>query len=415
MGTKREGISRRQFIGAAAGVSSAALLGSYAGLSSRSATGATTNELSNERFDFRGKHQAGVTTPSQASAIVAAFDITVQGRDELLSIFKTLTNEIEPLTQSEEIRERNSAFAPHDNLINGTNPPADGLTVTVSVGSSLFDGRYDLENRKPKQLEKMPHFPNDNINPTRSHGDLLVQICAHHAETCHRALRIIMRATRSGLVLKWLEQGFIQPNKLGHGKSSTRNLLGFKDGTANINAKVEDLMDELVWVQGTDDEPDWTIGGTYVVARSIRSFVEHWDRTSLTEQEQIIGRRKSAGEPIGSKNEDDTPIFHKNPHGRQIKMDAHIRLANPRESSTEKNRILRRGYNYSRGFDAAGHLDQGLLFICFQKSLRDGFLTVQERLNGEPLEEYIEPNGGGFYFTLPGVEPGSYLGSQMFS
>jgi deferrochelatase/peroxidase EfeB len=45
----------------------------------------------------------------------------------------------------------------------------------------------------------------------------------------------------------------------------------------------------------------------------------------------------------------------------------------------------------------------GLLFVCFQADLAAGFLTVQARLNGEQLEEYIKPVGGGYFFVLPGV------------
>jgi len=64
----------------------------------------------------------------------------------------------------------------------------------------------------------------------------------------------------------------------------------------------------------------------------------------------------------------------------------------------DANRILRRGFSYSRGFDGAGRLDQGLLFGSFQAGLEAGFLAVQERLAGEPLEESIQPEGGGFFY-----------------
>ena len=39
---------------------------------------------------------------------------------------------------------------------------------------------------------------------------------------------------------------------------------------------------------------------------------------------------------------------------------------------------------------------------------------MQNRLNGEPLEEYIKPVGGGFFFVIPGVrETGGYLGQEL--
>ena len=37
------------------------------------------------------------------------------------------------------------------------------------------------------------------------------------------------------------------------------------------------------------------VGGTYLVARRIRMHIEVWDRTSLVEQETLIGRRKGDG------------------------------------------------------------------------------------------------------------------------
>ena len=77
---------------------------------------------------------------------------------------------------------------------------------------------------------------------------------------------------------------------------------------------------------------------------------------------------------------------------------------------------MRRGYNYSRGISTAGQLDMGLLFVCFQSNLSAGFLTIQKRLGGEPLEEYIKPVGGGYFFVLPGAQDESaVLGQGLLS
>jgi deferrochelatase/peroxidase EfeB len=100
----------------------------------------------------------------------------------------------------------------------------------------------------------------------------------------------------------------------------------------------------------------------------------------------------------------------------RIPLDAHIRLANPRTATTADQRMLRRGYNYHRGFDADGQLDQGLVFVAFNQNPRRQFSTVQRRLDSEPMVDYVTPVGGGYFFAPPASKRlGDWVGSGLFT
>ena len=173
-------------------------------------------------------------------------------------------------------------------------------------------------------------------------------------------------------------------------------------------------MDKVVWVTADQGEPAWATGGSYQAARIIQFHVEFWDRTPLKEQQTIFGREKLTGAPLGMEHEHDVPDYRNDPDGEIIALDSHIRLANPRTPETASSLMMRRGYSYSLGVTNSGQLDMGLLFVCYQYDLEKGFLTVQKRLNGEALEEYVKPIGGGYFFVLPGaVDPQHYLGQSL--
>jgi deferrochelatase/peroxidase EfeB len=356
------------------------------------------------RVRFHGSHQAGVVTRAPEAGIVAALDSQAESAGELRDALRALSDETRRIMDGVAPAQRGDGFPPSDSGLFGDAMPAAEISVIVGFGASLFDDRYGLAARKPRELVRMPSFDNDRLEPERSHGDLSLTVAASNLEAAMYTLRQLMRRTRGAFTLRWMQEG---TNAIGPvarpGHAGARNLLGFKDGTANPDATDAKLMDDLVWVGARHDEPAWTVGGTYQVVRIIRMFVEAWDRTRLSEQEAIIGRRKVTGAPIGGRDEADDIDYADDPRGRLVARDAHIRLANPRTADAMKHRILRRGFNYSRGFDAAGRLDQGLVFSCFQASLDDGFVAVQKRLDGEPLEEYVQPVGGGYFFVPPGV------------
>jgi deferrochelatase/peroxidase EfeB len=148
-------------------------------------------------------------------------------------------------------------------------------------------------------------------------------------------------------------------------------------------------------------------GGTYLVARRIRMLIEVWDRASLADQEDTIGRRKRTGAPIGGDREfDPVRLAAIPPH-------AHIRLAAPAEN--DGIRILRRGYSFTDGIDERlGQLDAGLFFIGFQRDPRRQFVPLQQRLAAnDQLNEYIEHTGGGVFACPPGSTEGGYIGDGL--
>ncbi|MBH2666744.1 MULTISPECIES: iron uptake transporter deferrochelatase/peroxidase subunit [Serratia] len=368
-----------------------------------------------QKQPFYGRHQAGVLTPQQAAMMLVAFDVLATDKAGLERLFRLLTERIAFLTHGGKAPEVDAKLPPLDSGIMGPEIYPDNLTITVSVGASLFDERFGLQAQKPLRLQKMTRFPNDALDAALCHGDLLLQICANTNETVIHALRDIIKHSPDLLSVRWKREGFISAHAArSKGKETPINLLGFKDGTANPKTDDKPLMDKVVWVGDNVGEPAWTAGGSYQAARIIRFRVEFWDRTPLQEQETIFGREKHSGAPLGMKREHDEPDYANDPDGKVIPMDAHIRLANPRTPESQSNLMLRRGYSYSLGVSNAGQLEMGLLFVCYQADLEKGFLTVQKRLNGEALEEYIKPIGGGYFFVLPGVKEGSdYLASGL--
>jgi deferrochelatase/peroxidase EfeB len=285
--------------------------------------------------------------------------------------------------------------------------------ITISVGASLFDGRFQLASPAPRQLSAMPSFPNDALDPAWCHGDVLLQVCAATGGAVSRVVAELTAAVAGMATTRWRMDGFREENTpAADGKSSNRDLFGFREGAGNPDTRDQPLMDSLVWADGSGGEPAWTAGGTYQVIRLIRFAPTLWNAEPLSLQEAAIGRRKSDGAPLGHGTEAAAFDYSADPAGQTIALDAHIRRANPRTPQTDGNRILRRGYSYRRDTPQP---DEGLIFTCFQRDLQRGFITVQNRLAGQALDKYILPFGGGYYFVLPGVgaKPGRYLGDIL--
>jgi len=364
---------------------------------------------------FHGKYQAGILPPPSRATAVVSFVATAENKPDLVELFQTVTDRARFLTAGGTPPPAGIDGPPSDSGVLGPTVVPDGLTVTFGVGSTLFDDRYGLAAARPAHLTAMTSFPNDDLDPAQCGGDLILQLSAGNTDTVLHALRDIAKNTRGGMQANWRIDGFASPARPAG--TVPRNLMGFMDGIANPKVTSAAQLDSLVWVErGAPGEPSWTAGGSYLVVRLIRMFVEFWDRVDIEEQETMIGRRRGTGFPLDGSSLSATPDYSTDPTGDVTPLTAHIRLANPRTPETASNVILRRAYNYDRGLDAVGDLDMGLIFTCFQQDIQRQFVAVQTRLIGEPLVDYVSPFGGGYFLALPGVTgPSDYYGRALLA
>jgi len=413
------GLPRRRLLGlAGAGVALAGAGAAVGALTTdRPLEVANTSGLASA-VPFHGEHQAGITTAAQDRMHFVAFDVKTTKREELVALLKEWTEAAVRMTNGQEAAEGGavggSLEAPPEDTGEALDLPASALTITIGFGPSLFDGRFGLADQRPPALIDLPHFPADDLDPKRSGGDLCVQACANDPQVAVHAIRNLARIGFGRVSVRWSQLGFGRTSSTTQAQATPRNMFGFKDGTRNVKAEETDTLRDHVWVS-KEDGPDWLVGGTYLVARRIRMHIEIWDRTSLREQEEIVGRKKGTGAPLGQLAEFDEPDLHVKGNGGEpvIGVDAHIRLASHETLNGAK--ILRRGYNFTDGSDGLGHLDAGLFFIGFNRDSRTHFVPMQQALSTrDKMMEYVEHTGSGHFAVPPGVKEGGYWGDTLF-
>lgn len=402
--------SRRALLGwGGAGLALGAAAAGGAAALTRTGDRAAATAGAGEAVEFHGVHQAGIATPVQDRLHFAAFDVRTDDREAFVRMLKEWTAAARRMTAGLPVGDGAAGGlpeAPPDDTGEALGLPPSRLTLTIGFGPGLFD-RFGLRDRRPAGLTELPHFPGDALDRDRSGGDLCVQACADDPQVAVHAVRNLARIGFGKVVVRWSQLGFGKTSSTTPDEQTPRNLMGFKDGTRNIAGTDTERLDRFVWV-GEKDGPAWMTGGSYLVARRIRMHIETWDRAPLREQEDIFGRDKAEGAPVGRAKEHDEPFL------KAMRPDAHVRLAHP--DSNGGAMILRRGYSFTDGTDGLGRLDAGLFFLAYQRDVNEGFVRIQRNLATDALNAYIQHVGSAVFAIPPGVrDEDDWWGSTLFA
>ncbi|SDD16787.1 Dyp-type peroxidase [Glycomyces harbinensis] len=434
-GERVEGAVSRRTALATATVSAAVGAGVGVAIASRAREegGAAGDEGSGVE-PFHGERQSGIETPAQGHALFAAFDLAAQdfasgqpldaagaaaNLEALLADWSAVSaalaaGEVPPKAAVDGADQFDA-----EAVASGLHPAR--LTVTFGIGPAVF-AKTGLEAVRPSKLAELPEFDGDRLNPAWSGGDLLLQICGDDQQVVSGAfLELRKRAVGLGVLL-WMQQGFSSAPEGG----TPRNLMGFKDGSANPEAGSEEF-DARVWA--VDAEPSWFEGGTYLVFRKIRMRLPDWSMLTAQDQNLTFGRERDSGVPLSGGGEFDHPDFEAVDDSGlpAVPADSHIAVVHDAA-------MVRRGYNYDYGFltqaevssDAAadghvdGHMhaehpyDAGLLFVSFQADPQV-FIDAQEKMAAsDRLSEFITAEGSAVFALPPGAAEGGFVGEGLF-
>jgi deferrochelatase/peroxidase EfeB len=430
----RRSLLRRGLL-AGAGVAGGALAGGFGGHAiavSAADAGAGTE-------GFWGAHQAGIVTGTQRQTVLAAFGLATSDRGDLVTLLKDWTALAGALAAGESVTvpiytppggggadayaDATGGSTTDDSLeAYGLGP--NRLTLTVGFGRSAFvtsggGDRFGLSGQLPDALIDLPHFTGDELAEGDSGGDVFLQACADDPQVAFHAVRAIARIAPDVATLRWTQLGFSPDNTGG----TPRNLMGFKDGTMNSNVHPPADLQATVWAG--PEGPAWMQGGSYLVYRRIRITLEHWDRLPPALQEQVIGRQKLNGAPLGQAGEfSPLDLGRRDAAGSPvIPADAHVRLAAPQTNNGAV--IVRRAFSYNNGttpfterwppWRQALEYDAGLLFLAYQKDPRTGFLPIFTRLaEADALNQFTTHTASAVFAVPPGAAgPGDWIGRTL--
>lgn len=329
------------------------------------------------------------------------------------------------------------------------------LTVTVGFAKSAYDKLGVLADQQPQDLRPIDwaSLGDQNVR-VPANGDLFVQVCTDSVYIAEHVQRRIEEELGSVLAVTWVVAGAQRHNSRSGrvNRDEGRALIGFKDGTSNLDPRHDRADATLVFVDPDPAviaaypprvpaigpvnpyggpqppafppdlpdpptrEPEWCRGGSYAVVRASAIDTTSWDDRALDDQEHVVGRWKVSGSALDKPDDPSVPPAEPDlaadPAGAVTPVTAHIRKANPRGPEDATRRLFRRGYPLILA-DVEGTM-RGLVFVAFARTITTQFEFITRAWTANP--DFPFPGAGidalraleavlcGGYFFVPPLQ-----------
>lgn len=416
--------SRRSLItGVAAGIVGGALAGAGVtyGVQTSAENDSNPGGRAYDRIDltptiafYDEPHPCGIATMQQRYLTFAQFDMndgtTAQDLQLMLARWTAAISIMQEGKPLGEVRPTFSESSVPKDMGEALEIAPCSLTITVGFGEKLFDERFGIADFKPEKLVEFPRITAERLDPSEQGSDIGVQICADDRQVVFHALRSLMKIARSTARCVFMQHGF-KPARQSATQTTPRDLFGFRDGTTN---PVEDEeFDQYVWISGGDQE--WCEGGSYMVYRRTVIDIETWENDRISDQEQLIGRRKDTGAPLSNPDGDefDLPDFTaKDEDGNYlIDPNSHVAVTSDQRLGFK---ILRRDFNFWTGLNEHGDQDCGFLNMAYVNDPYNYWKLRDDMGKYDRLNEYYYDDKSALYCVPQAPATGHYLGQEFF-
>ncbi len=417
-------ISRRGLIaGVAAGIIGGAAAGAAAayGIETTSCNDSNPGGRAYDRIDltptipyYDEPHPCGIATMQQRYLTFAMFDMNSgTTRQDLQLLLARWTAAISIMQEGKPLGEIRPTFSessvPKD-VGEALEIAPCSLTVTIGFGEKLFDERFGISDFKPEKLKEFERITAERLDPAEQGSDFGVQICADDRQVVFHAMRTLAKIARPKAKITYMIHGF-KPARQSATQTTPRDLFGFRDGTTNPTEDKE--FDEYVWIKGGDQE--WLEGGSYMVYRRTVIDIETWENDRISDQEQLIGRRKDTGAPLSNPDGDefDLPDFTaKDEDGNYlIDPNSHVAITSDQRLGFK---ILRRDFNYWLGLNEHGDQDCGFANMAYTNEPHNYWKLRDDMGKYDRLNEYYYDDRSGLWAVPQAPKSGHYLGQEFF-